>query len=595
MGILRSIIKIKEMKIKSINIKEAVRMIQDNELFLPPIQRDLVWDKGRMENLFDSLFRGFPINNFVFWQMVPATTKNYPLRQFPKNHYQKLLNKKEEAPRNLNKTVWSVIDGQQRLSSIYLGLAGIYYYKNSKKRNLKANHIASYLYFNILTNAQKDLDANNPFGYWSIADAEIMENDDLCFEVSRVLQWGDAKKEALVVYTEFINRAEKENRKSILKALENKKDLVISNLLRIHKLVNDYTINYLEIEEQNLDTVVEIFTRINSGGMVLKKSDLLFSTLVASWIEGESEINELESALHESGLKVSKDFIMKACITLCDLPVKYKLESFKRKNCLIIKQNWDSIKNALLTLAELLPKINFAYKKSFAENALIPIAYYIKNGGNIRQSKAINELRLFYVISQLNGIFGGQGDAVIEKIRSIIKGQTVFDFSTLLGIKLPGQKSFVIDSDRLKKIIEDATYGSQTAYLVLSLLYDSIDLKSQNYEVDHLHPKSRFNENNLRKNGVKDKYVIESWIYDKKDSLGNLQLMSEIENNAKKNKPLIEHLKAIPSAQRKKILQENILPDWSSNSELELINFEVFLANRTKKIEKILKRKLKVK
>lgn len=156
-------------------------------------------------------------------------------------------------------------------------------------------------------------------------------------------------------------------------------------------MLNDNRLYYFDIRNQNLDEVVDIFTRVNSGGMTLKKSDLLFSILVAQWNEGRDEIRELVESMRESNVNITQDFIMRACLVLSDLPLKYKLESFTSKNINLIKKNWSDIKNSLIKLCDLLPEIGYINHPNLSENALIPIAYYIKKGGNIKTLKAKKE------------------------------------------------------------------------------------------------------------------------------------------------------------------------------------------------------------
>ena len=59
------------MKFESISIKQAVTDIETGKIFLPPIQRNFVWDSDRIVNLFDSLYRNYPIGNCIFWKLKP--------------------------------------------------------------------------------------------------------------------------------------------------------------------------------------------------------------------------------------------------------------------------------------------------------------------------------------------------------------------------------------------------------------------------------------------------------------------------------------------------------------------------------------------
>jgi len=590
------------MDLRKSTIKKTVELIQSNKLFLPPIQRDFVWDKKRMLYIFDSLYRGYPINNFIFWKLLPATAAKYPLHHFLSNYAEKIYVKHEPAPNHLlQNEVFSVIDGQQRLNSLYIGLCGTYRYKAGKKRNVEANLISSRLYFNLMTPANLKTE-ENLFNYWSDEDAkpEYFIPSDVPFEVGKVLKWEDADLEVNNAYEAILAELKKIDKKTVLSKFIEREYIIKQHLYRLHQMLNEESLYILEIDEQDLDKVVDIFIRINSGGLILKKSALLFSTLVSSWTEAEEEINNAVELLVNSKLDVDRDFLMTTCVVLSDLPAKLRVESFNKKNTEKIKHNWPAIKEALNNLLDILDKIGFNYQHGLSENALIPIAYYIKNGGNIRSMKALDNLKLYYVVSQINGVFGGQGDQVLEKVRSEIQRQlstnNSLNFHELSKIRLPGGKSFALNADRLHELISETNYYNRAhSYLLLSLLYKNIDLKARMNELDHIHPRSKFKKSILTANGVTDEATQQEWINDKKDVLANLQLLDPKDNNNKKSKTIIEYLENKGrGAEKRDFLKDNLLPPWSEKWKLELKNFEYFIEWREKLLFRRLKTILKI-
>ena len=585
------------MELKSISVKETIRLIQKNKLFLPPIQRDFVWEKNRMIRIFDSLYRGYPINNFILWKLLPHTAKQYPLHHFVKTYTEKIYIRKEPAPSNLlDKEVWAVIDGQQRLSSFYIGLSGVYKYKKGRKRNVEANLIPAKLYFNLMS-PEVGKTEDNMFSFLNDDDASNNTLGNVAFEVGKILTWENSNGEIDKAYNDLLFQIKAGKKKTVIKKFEERIHIIKAHLLRLYEMINELAVNYLKIDEQNIDEVVEIFTRINSGGMVLKKAELLFSTLVASWSEGESEINGVVEMLTGAGLNLKVDFVMRSCIVLSDLPTKLRLESFNKKNIEKIKSAWPEIKQSLIDLVDILPQIGYNHQKGLSENALIPIAYYIKNGGSVKAAKALNQLKLYYVVSQVNEIFGGQGDQVLEKVRTEFKRQLENEnsiiFDRLTELKLPGSKSFKIKEDRIHELIEDVTYSRPHAYFILSLLYPNIDLKTKRLQVDHINPRSKFNWTNLRNHGIDDERIGE-WIEEKRDMLSNLQLMDPKDNNYKRSKSLIDYLMDKPLSERRQFLAENMLPKWNNKKLMELENFDEFLEWRSKQIFRKLKTIFKV-
>ncbi len=86
--------------------------------------------------------------------------------------------------------------------------------------------------------------------------------------------------------------------------------------------------NYYEEKSQNYDKVLQIFVRANSAGQPLEYSDLLLATATAKWetLDARSEIHSFTDQLNEigTGFKFGKDFVLKACLYLCEsLPIQY--------------------------------------------------------------------------------------------------------------------------------------------------------------------------------------------------------------------------------------------------------------------------------
>jgi 5-methylcytosine-specific restriction endonuclease McrA len=258
------------------------------------------------------------------------------------------------------------------------------------------------------------------------------------------------------------------------------------------------------------------------------------------------------------------------------MPAKLNLESFNSKNSLKIKNNWPMIKDALNKMLDVLDKIGFSYQSGLSENALIPIVYYIMKGGNVKSMKALDNLKLYYVVSQVNGIFGGQGEQVLEKVRAEFQRQR----------KLSDTFNFY----------ELSYYQRAHSYLLLSLLYKNLDLKARINELDHIHPRSKFKNTILISKGITDEAIREDWIETKKDKLANLQLLDPKDNNNKKSKTIIEYLENKGRGpERIDFLKENLLPAWSEKWLLDLKNFDKFIKWREEQLFKRLKSIFKIK
>ncbi|MDD3333734.1 MAG: DUF262 domain-containing protein [Proteiniphilum sp.] len=587
------------MKFEAISIKKAVIDIEEGRIFLPPIQRNFVWDYYRIINLFDSLYRNYPIGNCIFWRLKPETSRHYPLYKFIKEFTENKNKpvKNEHVPQNLlQQDVYAVVDGQQRLSSFFIGLAGIYKYKKSGKglQNIESNFIPSKLYFNLLAKEGGE-DNDQLFEFLGIEDASFLNDRNLWFEVGNILTWKSIDKAEYYI-KEIEQKVNVTNKKTLISKFKARKERIINSLQALYEMVNDNRIYFFDVNSQNIDEVVDIFTRVNSGGMTLKKSDLLFSILIAQWNEGRDEIKDLVESLRDSNINISQDFVMRACLVLSDLPVKYKLESFKKKNIVLIKKNWSDIKKSLLKLTDLLPEIGYKDLPNLSDNALIPIAYYIMKGGKFETIKAKKALQLYYVVSQVNGIYGGQSDQILEKIRAEIKKQLSKDknlnFKELSETKLHGGKSLKLTIQELNEKIEDTSYGSPHAYFILSLIYPTVDFKIRKYEVDHIHPRSKFNRSNLNSIGITDEKTIEYWKNEKCNQLPNLQLLGDKDNNNKRSKTLNEYIQAKTTKERAEFIKDNLLP--LDKRLRDLAKFDDFFEYRKKQLINKLKKHLDV-
>lgn len=131
-----------------------------------------------------------------------------------------------------------------------------------------------------------------------------------------------------------------------VKACIEEKRRQIKKTLRIlhQRIVIEKLINYYKIEEQELDNILDIFVRVNSGGTVLSKSDLLFSTIVANWQEARQKIEDLLNTINKkgNGFCFDNDFIMRSCLVLTDCPILFKVRSFKKENINKIKNQWEN-------------------------------------------------------------------------------------------------------------------------------------------------------------------------------------------------------------------------------------------------------------
>jgi uncharacterized protein with ParB-like and HNH nuclease domain len=101
--------------------------------FLPAIQREFVWSTDKVIQLFDSLMRGYPISSFLYWELKPENRDKWQVYRFVENAREGGSHN-ELANTDGVQQLTLVLDGQQRLTSLLLGLKGTYTIKKKYKR-----------------------------------------------------------------------------------------------------------------------------------------------------------------------------------------------------------------------------------------------------------------------------------------------------------------------------------------------------------------------------------------------------------------------------------------------------------------------------
>jgi uncharacterized protein with ParB-like and HNH nuclease domain len=559
------------MSYKAISIKEIVSMISNNEVYLPAIQRKFVWSHEQIERLFDSIMLGYPIGTFLFWTVKKEKVNDYKFYKFIQDYHErdKCLNDPAPWP-DMKEKIIAVLDGQQRLGSLYVALQGSYAYKKPRARWDNDDAFPTrQLCFNILHNVRGE-DDETTFQFKFLTEDEMKERNEhtFWFPVKKALLWKNA--------TDFTSFAIEHNLFA--------NQTAINNLALLwQRITQDDVINYFEVEEDELDDILDIFIRVNSGGTILSKSDLLFSTIVASWEDARSEIESLLKALNGKGdgFSFDNDFVMRACLVLTDCPVLFNAKNFKQSNIYKIKNEWSKIKEALLGTVDLLVEFGFSKENLISRNSIIPIAYHIFKGGSL-QKEDKNNIRKYLIASLLKQIFGGKGDQVLEAIRNAMRmkkadgyvlKQNKFSFDTLRNTKLPAGKTLRFDEEDLDNLFEYEK-GPYT-FMVLSLLYPHLKLGQVKFHQDHIHPYSQFRRNTLKKLAL-DAQKQNEWIV-KRDTLANLQLLEGGQNVTKSSKPFKEWVhdqNNVSDINHYK--QVHYIPDV----DLDFSNFEEFYEKR---------------
>lgn len=551
-------------KYQDISIIKLVKEMNE-KYFLPEIQREFVWDKDRSKfedklyDLFDSIMRGYPIGTFLFWEVKHSNLveDNITVLKFldNSNKENEIIDRDNFKQKPLN----LVLDGQQRMTILNLALKGIFedeYRKKKRKRNL---------YLNLLVEPDDSKEVNERAYEFKILENDkdyFLENDKLWWKVKQIID------EKFGIFDETERLADEFD-------LIKFKRVIGKNLEILQKAVNNENLSFYLIESGKSDEeALEIFVRVNSGGIPLTYSDLLFSKIKQYWKKGDEKIDAREefkdflNEINKDRFEFSNDFILKTSLVLIEKDIRYRVKNFNKGNVDLIKNNWDKIKESIRTTTRFLESVGINNKSSLrSNNALIPIIYYVYKKG----IKEIDTTKKDYVILRkyiyavlLNGVFGGQADAILTDSRNVIRGKlkdSTFPISELFKSFALKNKS-VRKEEELMDLLNEIKYGTDRSRLILNIIYKN-NLPAE-FQEDHMFPRSKMIKKHLKK---------------EVDNIANLQPLGSFTNNSKNNKKFWEWLEEPNRSED--YMEINLIPKMDDYGE---DSFEEFLKKRRKLI-----------
>lgn len=567
------------MNFQNSTIKDCIERISNDEYVIPAIQREFVWDTEQIESLFDSLMQGFPISSFLFWEVDRDNVNKFKFYKFIKNYHRK-NNRYNESYDNINKDkIVAILDGQQRLTSLYIALKGDY----AVKRPYKDEYPKKELYLNILSGKKSEDYKEQVYEFKFLTNDEVEKSDKAFFRVKDVFGL-EKSSQAIKLANKYLNKVSDEDF-----------EIAQDNLANLWHLIHEEkVINYHLETSKELDKVLQIFVRVNSGGTKLSHSDLLMSIATADWKnkDARQEIQDLVKEVSDDfGFKISKDFVLKCCLMLCDLEVAFKVNNFNKNNMETIEKNWDNIKKSIIILFSNLQNIGLDEDKISSYNSLVPVIYYIYKNGNKKLTQKDRELIYkWIVITAIKQTFSGHSDTMLNIVRSAVyekQDLKIFPFSEIEE-KINSEnknKSISFKTEEDFEFILDFQYGKSVTYLVLNFLYSG-KVPNTIYHQDHIFAKNNFTNAKLDKLGLSDNEIK---IYKQKlNSIANIQLLQGNNNISKSDSDFQEWLiKNYPDEQsRLNFLNGQLMP---VNTDFDIKNFLKFIEDREQLILKKLK------
>lgn len=568
------------------------------QLLLPSVQRDVAWtDTTKISDLFDSIYKGYPINPILLLKMVKGQNdKLATLYRFNTNRdetgklfdnqyfdFDMLLDGDER---------YLVLDGQQRITALYRGMRG--------------NIAGQELYFNaaceIAVNEEDDVDENlrqeffdkSVFAFRTNGIANVYQSEIWV----RVRDWHNLNSDEEVdEYIDTIiketsdyweNRYHNARRKTAYRREEYEQYNVWKSFAANHriavrnaikKLQNIFfekheTSGFLEynlisfdgmsIDEQR-KRLLSIFIRFNMGGVALTPADLLYSQLAAS-----TKMDDVRSAFKETMGNINSrrepsyfelpHFMRLLWLVFGRSSFKSFFASQDVQKCQ--KKDIDDVKDALIKAKEAYIQAKFNFAKRISYNMFLPVAYYFYQ---IRNKKPTEEEQLtiqvelakYYSVVSLTGYLSGQSDSTLRRLKramNFVDGSSVFEnnvfcFKTLQDkvnaeTSIRGKKLGIAETE-IDKFLE-YEYGENSAEISQLLTFLSKEDYSTTYlfpkeeDIDHMHPK-KFALDEEKMQTEYPNFDLKTYDYYCKtyNKLPNLQILSATLNRGFKNdKPL---------------------------------------------------------
>jgi hypothetical protein len=544
-------------------IVDILRDIEHQQLVLPAIQREFVWRDAKICSLFDSLLRGYPIGGFLFWRVSDVTVSANAFYGFIREYDQRPP--KNFCPRleaiSPSDNRFAILDGQQRLTSLNIGLRGSHAVKLPNKWWDNPDAFPKrHLYLDLLPPSDENDESGSEeetgdtegyiFRFRTPAQAAF-ENaaGHQWLRVSDIFGLDDTAKV-------FEYAADKAIQGDALKILGR-----LFEVVHVHGTISPF------IEpDQSIDRVMNIFIRVNAQGEPLSFADLLLSQATAAWatsdagdpVDAREEIRSFNEHLNRSDRRFDfkRDQIMKASLVLTDAgSVRFRIENYGRTQMLQIRDAWPEIKRSLDLAATLLDQFGLTAVNLNARSVIHPLAYYVKHRrlewsyltakGHELDREKVRQWVLRSLLRQ--GIWGSNLDTLLTRLRATIKehGSDGFPTAELDHTMAEIGKSLAFDEESVQALL-NIRYGERNCFALLSLIYPGGDHSRRH--VDHIFPQTAFTRSKLEKLGLHSEQV--SAVLANSQELPNLQLLTPAENESKSGVFLLLGLKRPFQTQR---------------------------------------------
>ncbi len=545
---------------KNLTIYEAMENIKNGKYVMPAFQRQYVWNMDKIEKLWDSILQGYPISTFLFWHIDDTNVSwdTYFCDFMKEIRFDSAKNADainyDLRTVDTSLTTTAVLDGQQRLTSLFISLFGETGIRPKHHRRITNEKICTKLLLELNKNK---IDVQNEYNikkYDIRFSDKVGKIDPTQFEIKSILKDEfknkETRKAAIENAIKFVPLDSKEYAKTLLETL-------------CQKVFEEKLVRFTEIFDMSSEDALEMFVRFNSGGVALKKSEITMSILEAYWPSAKTQFGQL---LTGSYYGFDTDFVIRCALMIYGDVIK---SNINKQVATDLKDNWSDFKLALKNTANLLSDLNIDIERfTNSWNVLIPIVFCIYYNPDYLNCK---EGIVSYLYRAIFFTFYKSGTT--SKLQLIKNAIISYDYEITKEMLDQLNELRVTDA----KIEELMFYekGSRIAGELLYYLNKNWIRKGVLYEQDHLHPYDRFDSSQPA--GIS----MSQWAEWRKirNQLPNLQYLEGRPNASKQNMSLQNYFDDMTSEQQETFMKNSMIPQ---NESLDITNFGNFFEERRK-------------
>jgi hypothetical protein len=354
-----------------------LNQVADEEIVLPAIQRDFVWSESQTAKLLDSVLRGYPIGLVLLWE----TYNDIQFRPFARDY--KSGNLHAYRDNDGGRRIRVVLDGQQRMQSLYVALHGqregrsvfLDVLSGQKGDDVEEEQfLFQFLTTEVASNKNSETeeaitpkDRRDHIPYWWLSVKDLFSMNarakrELVRDVAARLDLTDEEglllDDNLGAFADVFTRDENILRVSTIDA----------------NLPNDSPYRKTEAD------VLEIFVRVNREGTALSRSDLIFSMLKLNWKESAEGLPEFVQAINNgNSFELDTDFVVRCLFAVSGLGGRLELNLLRRRsNVETLQENFDKCCDAIRATVDFVQNECKCQSSRLlgSSHTLVPIVYY---------------------------------------------------------------------------------------------------------------------------------------------------------------------------------------------------------------------------